>query len=108
MNNKAVLEGLLFVVGDDDQIIYRFQGAKLDTIENFLKKFPETKIICLTENMRSTQTILDVSRAIIAQDPLSLVNKHQYKDKDGKAIDKFVKAVIDKVATDNKLKSIKS
>ena len=29
----------IFVVGDDDQIIYRFQGAKLETIENYLKEF---------------------------------------------------------------------
>ena len=78
----------VFVVGDDDQIIYRFQGAKLDTIENYLKEFPDTKIICLTENMRSTQSILDAARAIIAQDPLSLINSHNFKDKDGNPINK--------------------
>lgn len=78
----------VFVVGDDDQIIYRFQGAKLDTIENYLKEFSDTKIICLTENMRSTQSILDAARAVIAQDPLSLVNSHNFKDKDGNPIDK--------------------
>lgn len=78
----------VFVVGDDDQIIYRFQGAKLETIENYLKEFPKTKIICLTENMRSTQKILDAARGIIAQDPLSLVNSHKFKDIDGKPINK--------------------
>ena len=78
----------VFVVGDDDQIIYRFQGAKLETIENYLKEFPETKIICLKENMRSTQSILDAARAIIAQDPLSLINSHNFKDKDGEDINK--------------------
>ena len=78
----------IFVVGDDDQIIYRFQGAKLETIENYLKEFPDTQIICLKENMRSTQSILDASRAVIAQDPLSLVNSHNFKDKDGNPIDK--------------------
>ena len=78
----------VFVVGDDDQIIYRFQGAKLDTIENFLKEFPDTKIICLTENMRSTQHILDAARAVIAQDPMSLVNTHNFKDIDGNPINK--------------------
>lgn len=55
----------IFVVGDDDQIIYTFQGANLDTIENFLDNFKnEVKVICLTENNRSTQTILDVSKEI--------------------------------------------
>ena len=51
----------VFVVGDDDQIIYGFQGAKSDNIENFLTKYPQTKVICLNENNRSTQTILDFS-----------------------------------------------
>lgn len=78
----------VFVVGDDDQIIYRFQGAKLDTIENYLKNFPDTKIICLTENMRSTQSILDTARAVIAQDPLSLQNSNNFKDSDGNPINK--------------------
>lgn len=58
----------IFVVGDDDQIIYSFQGANLDTIQNFLEKFPDTKVICLKENMRSTQSILDVAREISKQD----------------------------------------
>ncbi len=39
----------IFVVGDDDQIIYTFQGANLDTIENFLDNFKdEIKVVCLT------------------------------------------------------------
>lgn len=58
----------VFVVGDDDQIIFGFQGAKLDTIEKYLENFPDTKVICLNENMRSTQNILDISRAIVLQD----------------------------------------
>lgn len=58
----------VFVVGDDDQIIYSFQGASLDTVEGFLTKFSDTKVICLTENMRSNQSILDVARVIAKQD----------------------------------------
>lgn len=55
----------IFVVGDDDQIIYTFQGANLDTIENFLDNFKDdVKVVCLNENNRSTQTVLDVSQAI--------------------------------------------
>lgn len=60
--------GNVFVVGDDDQIIFTFQGAKLDTMEKFLEKFPQTKVICLTENMRSTQSILDFARQAAIQD----------------------------------------
>ncbi len=58
----------IFVVGDDDQIIYEFQGAKTDTLEKFLTLFPDTKVICLNENNRSTQNILDFSYDIISQD----------------------------------------
>ena len=65
---EALPSGNVFVVGDDDQIIYTFQGARLDNIEKFLTKFPEAKVICLTDNMRSTQSILDVSREIANQD----------------------------------------
>ena len=60
--------GNVFIVGDDDQIIFTFQGAKLDTMEKFLKQFPQTKVICLTDNMRSTQSILDFARQIAIQD----------------------------------------
>ncbi len=76
---KAVKSENVFVVGDDDQIIYTFQGAKLDTIEKFLKEFPETKVICLTENMRSTQTILDTSREIAKQDCLRIETNQDFK-----------------------------
>lgn len=60
--------GNVFLVGDDDQLIYTFQGAKLDTMENFLERFPDTKVICLEENMRSTQNILVFSREIAKLD----------------------------------------
>ncbi len=62
----------IFVVGDDDQIIYGFQGAQIDNLEKFLKRYPETKVICLEENNRSTQTILDLSYEIISQDSTRL------------------------------------
>ena len=69
----------VFVVGDDDQIIYSFQGASLDTVEGFLTKFPETEVICLTENMRSTQSILDVARVIATQDERRLEINPNFK-----------------------------
>lgn len=100
--SHALETGNVFVVGDDDQIIYRFQGANLETIENYLKEFPDTKIICLKENMRSTQSILDAARAIIAQDPLSLVNSHNFKDKDGEVINKDLIAKNEEVISKDK------
>ena len=71
----------IFVVGDDDQIIYGFQGAKLDSIENFLTKYPQTEVICLKENNRSTQSILDFSYEVISQDENRLENNKKFQDK---------------------------
>lgn len=62
----------IFVVGDDDQIIYEFQGAKTDTLAKFLALYPATKVICLNENNRSSQNILDFSYDVIAQDETRL------------------------------------
>ncbi|MDU5562688.1 MAG: UvrD-helicase domain-containing protein, partial [Streptococcus parasanguinis] len=51
----------IFVVGDDDQSIYRFQGVSSDNIQIFDKKYKPTKIV-LEENYRSSQAIIDASR----------------------------------------------
>ena len=55
----------LFIVGDEKQAIFRFQGASLDNFLYFKKRFPEATIISLTENYRSTQRILDVAFELI-------------------------------------------
>ncbi|MEY3246064.1 MAG: hypothetical protein RL253_1231, partial [Bacteroidota bacterium] len=55
----------LFVVGDDDQSIFRFQGASVDNMLRFLQKYPNIKTIMLAENYRSIQPILDVSKSLI-------------------------------------------
>lgn len=49
----------IFIVGDERQAIYRFQGASHENFMRFKKKYPEATIITLTENYRSTQNILD-------------------------------------------------
>jgi DNA helicase-2/ATP-dependent DNA helicase PcrA len=55
----------IFVVGDEKQAIYRFQGASLDNFLFFQTKFFGTNIISLTENYRSGQTVLDVAHSLI-------------------------------------------
>jgi DNA helicase II / ATP-dependent DNA helicase PcrA len=58
--------GNLTAVGDEDQGIYRWRGADLDNILDFEKTFPGAEVRKLERNYRSTQTILDVSGALIA------------------------------------------
>lgn len=53
------------VVGDDDQAIYRWRGAAISNMLQFKEKFPTSKIITLTKNYRSTQTILDAAYKLI-------------------------------------------
>lgn len=55
----------LFVVGDDDQSIYRFQGASTENIHEFLRRYPNAKVINLEKNYRSKQYILDSSHTLI-------------------------------------------
>lgn len=49
----------IFVVGDPDQAIYRFQGASVENFLSFTKQYPDAEVITLRENYRSTQPILD-------------------------------------------------
>lgn len=55
----------IMVVGDDDQAIYRWRGAAISNMIQFRKRFPDTKIVTLTKNYRSTKEILDKSYALI-------------------------------------------
>lgn len=55
----------LFVVGDEDQSIYRFRGADIQNILKFEKDFPGARIIKLEQNYRSSQNILRVAGAVV-------------------------------------------
>lgn len=55
----------LFVVGDDDQSIFRFQGASIQNILEFKERFPKAEIVNLVDNYRSGQKILDAAYALV-------------------------------------------
>lgn len=78
----------LFIVGDDDQSIYRFQGANMAEMLRFHERFPSAPIIVLTTNYRSTQSILDAAGRLITQNEERLIGKIPGLHKDLKAFTK--------------------
>jgi DNA helicase-2/ATP-dependent DNA helicase PcrA len=57
----------IMTVGDDDQSIYRFQGANLENMLHFSTKFPTTKFIVLSTNYRSGQEVLNAASSLISK-----------------------------------------
>jgi DNA helicase-2/ATP-dependent DNA helicase PcrA len=65
----------IMTVGDDDQSIYRFQGANIENMLDFSTKYKNTKFIVLEHNYRSNQQILDLSSQLIENNNERLSNK---------------------------------
>jgi DNA helicase II / ATP-dependent DNA helicase PcrA len=80
LKNLASYHRNLFVVGDEDQSIYRWRGADYRNVLYFENDYPESKKILLEQNYRSTQCVLDAARAVIDRNPFR-TPKHLFSDR---------------------------
>ncbi|MBI3292517.1 MAG: UvrD-helicase domain-containing protein, partial [Elusimicrobia bacterium] len=71
----------LVVVGDDDQAVFKFRGACLSNILQFLEQYRQARQIVLTENYRSTQAILDAAYRLIMHNNPERLEVRQHLDK---------------------------
>lgn len=74
------------VVGDDAQGIYAFRGARIENILNFSKDFPETKILKLEQNYRSSKIIVDAANSVISHNQSQLAKTIWTENTDGEKI----------------------
>lgn len=77
----------LFVVGDDDQSIYRFRGAKPDIMLGFEKHYPGTVKIVLEKNYRSTQAIVEAAGRVIGRNTKRFQKRISTENKAGEPVE---------------------
>ncbi|WP_448565714.1 DNA helicase II [Thalassotalea ganghwensis] len=76
----------VMIVGDDDQSIYGWRGAKIENIQRFLDDFPSAQTIRLEQNYRSTANILNAANKLIANNNNRLGKELWTEDNDGEKI----------------------
>jgi DNA helicase II / ATP-dependent DNA helicase PcrA len=64
-----------YVVGDDDQVVYRFRGARPESLQQFRRDYPQAQLFRLEQNYRSTGTILEAANGLIAHNASRLGKK---------------------------------
>ena len=81
--------GHVFVVGDDDQAIYGWRGAKVENVQQFLQDFPGAQTIRLEQNYRSSANILNAANAVIAHNPARLGKQLWTDSGEGETVDLY-------------------
>ena len=81
--------GHVFVVGDDDQSIYGWRGAKVENMQQFLRDHPSARTIRLEQNYRSSANILGAANAVIAHNPGRIGRQLWTDTGDGEPIDLY-------------------
>jgi DNA helicase-2/ATP-dependent DNA helicase PcrA len=81
--------GHVFVVGDDDQAIYGWRGAKVENVQKFLADFPGATTLKLEQNYRSSANILNAANAVITHNPDRLGKQLWTDSGDGEQIDLY-------------------
>ncbi|MCU7945906.1 MAG: DNA helicase II, partial [Candidatus Thiodiazotropha sp. (ex Cardiolucina cf. quadrata)] len=79
----------LFVVGDDDQSIYGWRGARVENIQNFQTHYQATTLVRLEQNYRSTGNILNAANALINNNPSRLGKQLWTEDGEGEPINLY-------------------
>ena len=79
----------LTVVGDDDQSIYGWRGAKVENIQQYQQDFPNARMVRLEQNYRSTQTILKAANSVIAHNQGRLGKELWTDGPEGELIDLY-------------------
>ncbi|MFL5675104.1 MAG: ATP-dependent helicase [Chloroflexota bacterium] len=85
----AAKHGNLCVVGDDDQSIYSWRGADLRNILDFERDWPNTAVVKLEQNYRSTQLILDAAHAVVSRNTARKDKKLWTENDGGVRIQRF-------------------
>ncbi|MBW2153227.1 MAG: UvrD-helicase domain-containing protein [Deltaproteobacteria bacterium] len=73
----------LFVIGDPDQSIYGFRGSNVAYFKKFVEDYPDAEVISLSQNYRSSKTILEASYQVIKDHKITKAHSRVYSDIDG-------------------------
>ena len=79
----------VFAVGDDDQAIYGWRGARVENVQHFLRDFADVKVLRLEQNYRSTGNILAAANAVIARNADRMGKNLWTDDAEGAPIDLY-------------------